>query len=224
MTAHPTVFKLYGANPVSGPVPGAWFRAHHHPDDTAGMQKGWLERLSTAAQHVLEFRINGDDGVMRWVECHGFAIRDTAGKSSQIHGLNVDITQRKLAELAARNAERHLRVALQEKEAMLRELHHRVKNNLQIVSHLLGMQADNAGGSQAEVALRDSARRIATMAMVHERLYSAEDLRTVELADHVVQLSESLLTSMAASSRSLFCRMGFEPGSAYDSPGQFRAR
>ncbi len=208
--AHPTVFKLYGASPIAGPVPGAWFRARQHPDDMGDIRGKWLDRLAAESQLVLEFRINGDDGVTRWVECYGVVEEDAAGRPRQVHGLNVDITRSKLAEIAAQNAEKQLRIALQEKEAMLREIHHRVKNNLQIVSHLLGMQADNAGSSEAEAALRDSERRIATMAMIHEQLYGTDDLLTVELADHALQLSESLLASMAESP-GITCRLDLTP-------------
>jgi len=118
--AHPTVFKLYGSPPISGPVPGNWFRSRHHPDDLAEIQQKWLDQIAAAHDVAVEFRVNGDDGITRWVDCRGVVVRDSAGKPYQIHGLNMDISARKHAEIErcesearARNAEEQLRTALQ---------------------------------------------------------------------------------------------------------------
>jgi PAS domain S-box-containing protein len=189
--AHPTVFKLYGSEPITGAVPAAWFRAHH-PGDDAHNEGKWLDLFATARQPSLEFEVKGDDGVTRWLECHEVTVRDVAGQPRQVYGVFVDITARK-------RSEEQLKGAVREKEVMLREIHHRVKNNLQIISSLLSLQAATAGENAP--ALRDSERRLSTIAMIHEQLYATGDMQTLDFADHARTLSQSLLASMVQGPR-----------------------
>ena len=98
-----------------------------------------------------------------------------------------DITARKLAEEA-------MAASLREKEALLQEIHHRVKNNLQIVSSLLYLQSIKAGGPQLE-ALRESRDRVTAMALVHEKLYQSPDTAAVPFSRYVEDLASSLYAS-----------------------------
>lgn len=93
-----------------------------------------------------------------------------------------------LAELAA---------SLAEKETLLKEVHHRVKNNLQVIASLLRLQADGIGDPRLTVALRESQNRVESMALIHEQLYETEDLREVDLARHASLLASNLVRSYA---------------------------
>jgi PAS domain S-box-containing protein len=216
--ASATVFKLHGAAPISGPVPAAWFRARRHADAILGFHESWLNPIATGQQLSLEFCVDGDDGVSRWLACHGLVVRDNAGQPSQLQGLIVDITQRKHAEIERgdseirrQKAEEKLRAALDEKDALLREIHHRVKNNLQIVSSLLSMQAASVQeNSTAAAALRDSERRIASMATIHEQLYGTEDMRTLDFGEQALKLTQNLFASMAEGPR-ISCEFDISP-------------
>jgi two-component sensor histidine kinase/PAS domain-containing protein len=79
-------------------------------------------------------------------------------------------------------AERALQAALVEKVTLLQEVHHRVKNNLQIVSSLLGLQADRVGSEDARVALLESTHRVRTMALIHQQLYIGETFSQIDFA------------------------------------------
>ena len=97
------------------------------------------------------------------------------------------------AEMVERQAfELKLRNSLLEKEVLLEEVHHRVRNNLQIVSGLLNLQASRAVESGLREALNDSQRRIQSMALVHEHLYSAENLADVDFAAFMRTLLSTL--------------------------------
>lgn len=99
-----------------------------------------------------------------------------------------DVSQR-------REAERKLRTALEEKEILLREVHHRVKNNLQVVSSLLNLQARATGDPEISKAFEESQNRVQSMALIHEQLYESHDLSDVDFPEYIRRLSSRLFRS-----------------------------
>jgi two-component sensor histidine kinase/ABC-type amino acid transport substrate-binding protein len=91
-----------------------------------------------------------------------------------------------------RLGEEKLRGALAEKEVLLKEIYHRVKNNLQVVSSLLNLQSRRVTDTQTRQLLDDSANRVKSMALVHEQLYRAENLSSIRLAEYLKQLTNNL--------------------------------
>lgn len=89
-----------------------------------------------------------------------------------------------------------LQRALEERELLLKEVHHRVKNNLQIIASLLDMQADQHGASAVREVLRDSTFRVRTMALIHQQLYGRDDLASIELGAYVVSLARTLVGAL----------------------------
>ena len=113
-------------------------------------------------------------------------------ENNTIIGLTVfvsDITERTLAEEQIRNA-------LKEKEALLREIHHRVKNNMQIISSLLHLQAQFVPDKVLSDALIESQNRVKSMALVHEQLYQADAFYQVNIAEYMRRLSSRLVGSI----------------------------
>jgi two-component sensor histidine kinase len=90
-------------------------------------------------------------------------------------------------------AEGQAQASLKEKEVLLKEVYHRVKNNMQIVSSLLNLQARKLEASPAHSALLESAERVTAMAMVHEKLYQTTDLASIAFADYLHGLTQHLL-------------------------------
>ena len=91
-----------------------------------------------------------------------------------------------------------IRASLREKETLLKEIHHRVKNNMQIISSLLSLQADRAGAGETRLHLRDVRDRVHSMALVHEKLYQSENLASVQIADYTRTLMDDLLRAYAS--------------------------
>jgi PAS domain S-box-containing protein len=96
-----------------------------------------------------------------------------------------------------RAAEEIIRASLREKEAMLKEIHHRVKNNLQVTSSLIRLQAASIADSATQTMFVDAERRIQSMALVHEKLYGSTDLSRIDFADYIRSLSALLFRASA---------------------------
>jgi PAS domain S-box-containing protein len=99
---------------------------------------------------------------------------------------------------ARKQADEQVRASLREKEVLLREVHHRVKNNLQIVSSLLDLQAESVRDPEALQVLHDSQNRVRSMALVHESLYHSQDLARVDVASYAQALVGYLVGTYAS--------------------------
>lgn len=131
-----------------------------------------------------QFQIQSKDGRIKELEL------STVSLGSQSHvvvlGIMRDITERK-------RDEQKLRDALQEKDVMLREIHHRVKNNMQVISSLLRLQARVIPDPAIQSALNASQERIRSMALIHEKLYKSENLSRINFGDYIRDLVNRLL-------------------------------
>ncbi len=91
----------------------------------------------------------------------------------------------------------HLRFALGEKEILLKEIHHRVKNNLQIISSLLSLQALQVDDPKVQAMFAESQSRISTMGLIHHRLYHSGDLARIDLPGYLQNLVSMVLQSLS---------------------------
>ncbi len=123
-----------------------------------------------------------------WVNVTMSLIRDTTGKPLSFIGILENITERK-------KAEEEIERSLREKELLLKEIHHRVKNNLQIISSLLNLQSEAIRDSEDRSLFRDSQDRIRTMALIHEKLYQTDDFSHVDFQEYLKSLLSSLFRS-----------------------------
>jgi PAS domain S-box-containing protein len=103
-------------------------------------------------------------------------------------GVIVDLTDIK-------NVENNLKASLQEKEILLREIHHRVKNNMQIISSLLNLQTEYVDDEKAVNVLQESQNRVRSMAIIHEKLYQSKDLTHINFVDYIQSLVLNLFYS-----------------------------
>lgn len=111
-----------------------------------------------------------------------------------------DITERK-------QAEEQIEASLKEKETLLKEIHHRVKNNLQIIASLLDLQSESLTDPQDLQIFQDSQNRIRSMALIHEQLYQSEDLARIDTAQYIEDLVYSLFNSYETQSGSIIPKL-----------------
>jgi PAS domain S-box-containing protein len=111
--------------------------------------------------------------------------RNAQGEINGVIVVISDVTQRKKDEDA-------LRTALNEKEVLLREIHHRVKNNLQVMSSLISLQADTIADPAVRAYFTQMQARVRSMALIHEELYQSKDLARVNFAEYIDKLASGL--------------------------------
>jgi two-component sensor histidine kinase len=159
--------------------------------DTLAKELGSVNPIDKTTSRTLELENLCKDGSIIPVEVKVTLLRDAIGQPYGLLGITRDIAERKQAEAL-------LKSSLKEKEILLQEIHHRVKNNLQIISSLLELQANNIENKQAIAAFQDSQARIRSMAIIHEKLYRSEALAQVDLAEYIQELTVSLCRSYMA--------------------------
>jgi len=143
-------------------------------------------------------------GVALPVVCTPRDLHDSAGRPQGRVWVARDIRHRK-------RVEEELRRSLAEKEALLREVHHRVKNNLQVISSLLRLQASNSPSPEAVRLFHESENRIQSMALIHEQLYRSGDLARIDFRDYVDGLTRNVLASAGEVGRPVKLTLDIEP-------------
>lgn len=115
----------------------------------------------------------------------------------RLHHEEIEFNNRELLEKTERldNQRRKLDASLKEKEVLLREIHHRVKNNMQVISSLLRLQSGYINDDKYKEMLKESQDRIRSMALVHEKLYRSHDLSSIEFSKYIKNLANSLFRS-----------------------------
>jgi two-component sensor histidine kinase len=111
-------------------------------------------------------------------------------------GVARDITDRQYAE-------EQIRASLQEKEVLLKEIHHRVKNNLQIISSLLNLQSKYINDPSAHQMFIDSQNRVKSMALIHEILFRSRDITRIDFAEYIKTISVQIFRSYGAYSKKI---------------------
>lgn len=151
----------------------------------------WLKKyeavLRGEAQYFETKMIDKQNNIV-WREIFLNPIFDEKGKLVEVAGIGLDITEKKLAN-------EKIRSSLNEKEVLLKEVHHRVKNNLQVISSILNLQSSYVKDQATLTILKESQDRIKSMAFIHESLYQTKDFTSINFSEYIVNLTRNLIHS-----------------------------
>ena len=140
---------------------------------------------------------SGEERIIAW---HNIVLKDEEGDVVGTLNSGEDITERK-------RAEEQIKESLREKEVLLKEIHHRVKNNMQIISSILNLQSRRIKDKEALEMFRDSQNRIRSMSLIHENLYRARDLARIDSVEYVKSLARHLFSIYRVSSAAVKLNM-----------------
>jgi len=155
-----------------------------HPADREIITERYMQNLGgETVPQLYDYRILHKNGDIRWVSING-TLMEFEGRPAMLYFLT-DITARKAAE-------RMLTASLQEKEILLKEIHHRVKNNFQVITSLLSLQRRRITDPETAAIFDQSQNRIRAMSLIHEKLYQSKNLAGIDLAEYVSTLVHEL--------------------------------
>ncbi|MBW2195679.1 MAG: PAS domain S-box protein [Deltaproteobacteria bacterium] len=179
-----------------------------HPDDRDLVLRAWEKMVESEGEWGLEYRFQTPQGKTTFVLVLGLAspMRDDDGQITGYIGANADITYLK-------ETERQLMVSLNEKDVLLKEVHHRVKNNIQIVSGLLNISSMKTSNQEAKDVLQDARSKVFSMALIHSQLYQQEQLDAIDMGTYTHRLMGQL--SNAYNDRGRSIRTVVEPSDVY---------
>lgn len=187
-----TLEAIHGIAP--GTFPGTYeaYCSDIHPEDRNCVTDTIAKTLAEGSDHWITYRIVLPDDRVRWVEGRGhlFVDDDEMGRPVRMSGVCMDITDRK-------HAEDQLKASLREKEVLLREVHHRVKNNLQVISSLLSLQAGFIEDPKGQAMFADCRYRIHSMALIHQSLYQSESMAQIDFGAYLHALARDLFRAYA---------------------------
>jgi PAS domain S-box-containing protein len=152
----------------------------------------WRQCIQNGSFWDYEYRIPDKTGKVFIVLSRGAPCFSTSGKVMSWIGIHLDITERK-------RYEERLETSLREKEVIIKEVHHRVKNNMQVISGFLELQSNYIDDPLAVEKLNECQQRVRTMALVHEKLYQAKNLGVINAAEYIKSLLADLMNSYSLS-------------------------
>lgn len=159
-----------------------------HPDDKGYVLNRLKDHISgvDTRPYSLEFRLQCKDQSYKWILARGKIMsRDLDGTPTRMIGTHTDISESK-------KAENLLKQSLIEKDVLLAEIHHRVKNNMAVVSGLLNLQEGYLPDGSSKDLFIESQNRIKTMALIHEKLYQSEDFTNIGFDGYIQDLIQTI--------------------------------
>lgn len=171
-----------------------------------------LENKRKGFADSIEIKQIRKDCLPLWVHLNSKPIFDNNGKFMGSLGMFTDITERKKAEEEIKHLE----------TARKKEIHHRIKNNLQVISSLLDLQADklrykkNITKSEVLEAFKESQDRVISMALIHEELHKSEDTDTLNFSSYIEELADNLLSTYRTGNNGIFLDTGIEEDIFFD--------
>ncbi|MBU3913942.1 response regulator [bacterium] len=168
--------QILGHKPEEKTFDNKWWQSNIHPDSKPVFRKALKDYLKGKEKYYeLEYQVRHTAGHWMWVGSRGICVEyDDKGHPLKMLGTHREITKQK-------HAEESIKRSLKEKETLLQEIHHRVKNNMAVIASLLRLQAHSIDDDRIKEALKESQGRVYAMSIVHETLHGSENLSEIDL-------------------------------------------
>ncbi|MGB9131056.1 MAG: PocR ligand-binding domain-containing protein [Methanosarcina sp.] len=193
------VYRIFGRAPQESSASYEEFLNYVHPDDRNYVDNN-IKRNLTGGRCGIDHRVILDNGEERTVHTEREVIFDQNNSLVRSRGIIQDITERKKADEALEKIQ----------EIHIKEIHHRIKNNLQVVSSLLSLEAEKFSDDKVLEAFRESQNRIASMALIHEELYKGNELETLDFAAYLQKLAPDLFDSYNLRNNGIILKLDLE--------------
>lgn len=196
----PAVQNMFGYSPDQILDRGPEFILDRiHPEDHKRLDREIEEMKGMGVEdhftNETEFRIKTNEGNYIWVNNQRSLVKDSNGNPTAIVGTVRDISDRKKHEVETQKS-------LEEKQTLLAEIHHRVKNNLAVVSGLIELQKNEAG-DEVRPILQDTQSRIHSIAMIHEKLYQTETLSDIDIQEYIGDFADMVTNSFGSDQKNI---------------------
>jgi PAS domain S-box-containing protein len=178
------VYRIFGFKPQEFEVTYNSFLSYVHLEDRGSVNNNFKKALN-GEPYSSDYRITSANGIERIVHAQGEVVFDEEKTPIGMRGTIQDITERKRAEEALEKIEK----------IRIKEIHHRIKNNLQVISSLLSLEAERFTDEKMLEALRESQNRVTSMALIHEELYKGGKNDSVDFAAYLQKLTADLFSS-----------------------------
>ena len=199
------IYRIFQLDPLEITPTHDEFLSYIDPNDRDIVYYS-IQRALKRELFSVEYRINIPDGQRRIVHSRGEIIFNEKGFPVRMRGTLQDITERKMAEEALERMDK----------IRIKEIHHRIKNNLQIISSLLDLQAESFEDKKVIEAFREGQNRVISMSLIHEELYKGEGTGTLDFSAYLKKLVENLFKTYNLSSKNISLSMYLEENTFFD--------
>jgi PAS domain S-box-containing protein len=186
--ANPTIIELFGYDSKDDLLDIHVSDLYANPEDRNHFNAKMKSDGNVKNEELL---LKRKDGSTFWASVTAVAVHDPDGDLKYYDGVIEDITEK-------RESEDRMRMNLKEKEVLLKEIHHRVKNNMQVVNSLLGLQSRYIDDEAALRMFQESQDRVRSMALIHEKLYGSKDLARIDFGEYIRTLANTLYRTYSA--------------------------
>ncbi len=199
------IYQIFGLEPQESGTNYDSFLNCVHPEDIHCVKNAVIEALK-GKPYSIDHRIILTNNEERIVHEQGEVIFDEDNNPVLMKGTVQDITERKKAEEALEKMEK----------IRIKEIHHRIKNNLQIISSLLDLQAEKFRGKEVLEAFKESQNRVLSMSLIHEELYKGEGTGALDFSAYLQKLAEKLFKTYSLSGKNVHLSMDLEESAFFD--------
>jgi len=180
------LYKMYNLDPALPPPSFPEHMKFFTPDSWERLSNSITKTVETGTPYELELETVKGDGTNGWIWIHGERIKDSDGKTITLRGATQDITEKK-------EAERIIKQQLREKEVLLREVHHRIKNNINSIRSLLSLQADSITNEESKHIIADAIGRVDSMRQIYDKLLLADEYEKLSVKEYIEDLVTSII-------------------------------